>query len=91
METKNSYNEFWISEISRFLKGELTYSQEQELHDWINKDEKNALVYKEIRNSWLAAITFDSEMDGTDKIWEQLVQRADHTKKGQKQAGQVSF
>ena len=75
MNTKFIPNDHWNSEIARFLKGELTFSEEQLLQQWANENEEQAHFYEEMRNTWLTAVTFASESNPLDNEWSQMNER----------------
>jgi transmembrane sensor len=69
METKFTVDEHWNSEIARFLKGELTFSEEQLLQQWLSSDPANEQYFAEMRDIWLRSVTFESAGLETDKKW----------------------
>jgi ferric-dicitrate binding protein FerR (iron transport regulator) len=69
METKFTVDEHWNSEIARFLKGELTFSEEQLLQQWLSSDPANEQYFAEMRDIWLRSVTFESVGLETDKKW----------------------
>lgn len=79
METKFNVEEHWKSEIARFLKGELSYSEEVNLKEWVNADLENEHYFEDIRHAWLSNITLETQNTNLDQKWALMSERMKKT------------
>ena len=80
METNFFQDDHWKSEIARFLKGELSYSEEQLLKQWLSENDEHDRFFEDMRNTWLSSVTLATESSQLDKKWAQMNSRLNFKK-----------
>lgn len=76
MEAPNGNYEFWQEEIIKFLKGELSISEEKNLNDWVNSDIGNFNLFREMKEAWLVSVTIQANTENVDQKWGELLKKS---------------
>ncbi|MGB4774349.1 MAG: FecR domain-containing protein [Daejeonella sp.] len=76
MENKELYWEL----ISKYLSGNITTPEAEQLMEWVNKDNEHANMLKELQQVWDKSKTYGQDFDPDITLaWKNLEQRLEHT------------
>jgi transmembrane sensor len=61
------------SKIIRYLDGDISPSDTEEIFIWINQSRNNLRYFTELKNIWEASVSNESKIAGTREEWERLM------------------